>query len=134
MPTRSRPVAPTDTLSPSADAQSTASSTASDLGAESLSAAAQALTEATRQSVETLSAAAQALTQATQQLTTTAAQLSRAAQGRPGVTDSAETLTTAGTQILAWEDDPFSEASPTPNPPKAQPITDTGPGEATPPP
>jgi hypothetical protein len=116
----------------------------SELGADTLAAAAQALIEATRQSVETLisaaqqnvqslsaatqqnaqtlSGATQALTQATQQLTATAAQLSALTQSRATETTVPDTTAAVAVQINTWEDDPFSEASPTANPVRGQPI------------
>jgi hypothetical protein len=71
-----------------------------------------------------LSAAVQALTQATQALTTTATQMMQLMQTLP----SAPSLRppppggAVATQINTWEDDPFSEAVPTPNPPLAAPL------------
>jgi hypothetical protein len=130
MPNKPRSVAPTS-VEPQLDYSA---STETELGADSITAAAQALTEATRESVntladatqqsaQTLAGAAQALTQATQQLTATVAQLSAVTQGRAADTGVRVTTPAAAVQINAWEDDPFSEASPTPTPTRPQPVT-----------
>jgi hypothetical protein len=71
-----------------------------------------------------LSAAVHALTQATQALTTTATQMMQIMQTLPSA-PSLRPLPPGGavtTQISTWEDDPFSEAVPTPNPPLAAPL------------
>src|SRR5438477_1594353 len=64
-----------------------------------------------------LSAAIQTLTQAAQALTTIATQMLHVMQSPPGQPASAPPLT----QTNTWEDDPFSEAVPTTNPPLATP-------------
>ena len=65
-----------------------------------------------------LSAAIQTLTQAAQALTTIATEMMRVIQNPPG---RQEPLTPLA-QINTWEDDPFSEAVPTTNPPLATPL------------
>ena len=62
-----------------------------------------------------LSAAIQTLTQAAQALTTIANQMMNMMPISPGRQESPTPLT----QINTWEDDPFSEAVPTTNPPLA---------------
>jgi len=65
-----------------------------------------------------LSAAIQTLTQAAQALTTIANQMMHVMQLPPGRPEPPTPLT----QINTWEDDPFSEAVPTTNPPLATPL------------
>src|SRR5919197_4129554 len=60
-----------------------------------------------------LSAAMQTLTQAAQALTTIANQMMHVMQLPPGRPEAPTPLT----QVNTWEDDPFSEAVPTTNPP-----------------
>src|SRR5689334_22210536 len=73
-----------------------------------------------------LAPVAEALTQATQALVSTANQLMQFAQGfaspAPGVTGGGQEGG-AQAQINTWEDDPFSEAVPTPDPRNPPPIT-----------
>jgi hypothetical protein len=130
MPNKSKSIAPMDTAPQVEDSPSTET----ELGADSLAAVAQALTDATResaktladatqQSVQTLTDAAQALTQATHQLTATVAQLSVLTQSRAAETGARDTTAATAVQVNVWEDDPFSEASPTSTPTRPQPIT-----------
>jgi hypothetical protein len=76
-----------------------------------------------------LTSAVQALTQATQALTTTATQMMQMMQTFPSppslgqVQRRGDAVTT---QINTWEDDPFSEAVPTQNPPLATPLAVSG--------
>jgi hypothetical protein len=119
MPTKQRPSAATDVLTQSGESLSTET----DVGADSLTAAADALTRASQQSAQSLSAGVQALAQATQQLVAVASQLGRAAESRAGDIGAMGASAPAGTQISAWEDDPFSEAVATPNPTRAQPVS-----------
>ncbi|MFN2565438.1 MAG: hypothetical protein ABR499_10565 [Gemmatimonadaceae bacterium] len=139
MATKTKPMAPQDHGSQLDNSQSTET----ELGADSLAVAAQALADATRasvntladatqQSVQTLSGAAQALTQATQQLTATVAQLSVLTQTRATETGARDTTAATAVQINVWEDDPFSEASPSPAPTRPQPITVGLPSVASP--
>src|SRR5262252_7146604 len=70
-----------------------------------------------------LSTAIDALTQATQTLTAAATQMMQMLQtlaGGPGGPPPPPSVVT--TQVNTWEDDPFSEAVPTTNPPLATPL------------
>jgi len=81
-----------------------------------------------------LSAAIDTLTQATQALTATAAQMMQmmhAVTSGTGLGQAAPGGAPAG-QINTWEDDPFSEATPTQNPPLATPFPVTPPVNANP--
>jgi hypothetical protein len=80
-----------------------------------------------RTTVQALSAAVQALTQATQVLRATTSMMVQSMQ-QPGAAGVGPRPGAAVAQINVWEDDPFSEASPTENP-VAQPTI----GEAAPP-
>jgi hypothetical protein len=75
-----------------------------------------------------LSAAIQTLTQAAQALTTIANQMMNVMQIPPGRQEPPTPLT----QINTWEDDPFSEAVPTTNPPLATPQAVDTPVNTTP--
>ena len=76
------------------------------------------LREELRTAVEALAATVQALTQATQVLRTTADQLSHAVPGGAVPAAGAPQVT-----IDTWEDDPFSERTPTPMPVTADPVS-----------
>jgi hypothetical protein len=72
-----------------------------------------------------LSATIQALAQATQALTTTATQMMYMMQSltsAPSLRQVPPGGAAVATQINTWEDDPFSEAVPTPNPSLATPL------------
>jgi hypothetical protein len=70
-----------------------------------------------------LSTAIHTLTQATQVLTTTATQMMQVMQTLASGTGVSQLPRAAvATQINTWEDDPFSEAVPTTNPPLATPL------------
>ena len=72
-----------------------------------------------------LSAAINALNQAAQALTTTASQMMQMMQtlaSSPGVGQPPPTRDAVAAQINTLEDDPFSEAVPTQNPPLATPL------------
>jgi hypothetical protein len=78
-----------------------------------------------------LTAAVHALTQAAQALTTTATQMMQMMQTLPGPAGLGQSRPGAGAvtiQINSLEDDPFSEAVPTPTPPAAPPLAVPAPG------
>jgi hypothetical protein len=73
---------------------------------------------------DALPSAIQALVQATQALTATAAHMAELMQapGGPAATVGSPAVQ-AGHQVNAWEDDPFSESTPSTNPALANPVT-----------
>src|SRR3954451_8304647 len=78
--------------------------------------------EASKPSLSDLSAAIDSLTQAAQTLTTAAAQIMQMLTSGTGI-GQIEPSSARIQHINAWEDDPFSEAVPTENPPLSAPLS-----------